>query len=122
MALALRWSSPVKAIASQLLAQRPITFAVQHRRLMRWQQIDFVLTPLQELVRMNDDFAPLSAIPQDHWLVWQSVTNAAVISGLPCDAVALCDRLGLAGIEPNNVAARLGMTQLIEAAWRQGGV
>ena len=122
MAVALRWSAPVKAIASQLLAQRPVSFAVRHRRFMRWQQIDFVLTPLPELVRMDDYFAPLSEIPHDHWLVWQSVTDTAVFSRMPCDAGALCDRLGLIGIGHDAGAARMGMTQLVEAAWQQGGV
>lgn len=120
MPSALRWSAPVEEIAERLIAHRPTTFAVRYGGFMRWQRVDFILTPFQELVRMDLVFPPLDGEPADNWLLWQSATRIGVTTSVPCDAAALSDRLGLFAPKGGELAARRALATLIEARWRHG--
>jgi len=122
MAAPLRWSAPPESVAQQLLAGRPVGFAVRYRHLLRWRRVDFALTPLGDLTLMNDQFAPFSEAAADDWLLWQSATGSAVTTALPCDATALCQRLALVNPDPQHAATTQALTELVEAAWRQGGL
>ncbi len=122
MLAALRWSAPVDEIAERLIAQRPTSFAVRHGTLKRSQRVDFVLTPLQELVRMDAAFPPLEGESAGNWLLWQSATGMGVVTPVPCDAAALSDRLRLVAPKGSELVARRALTALVEARWRQGAV
>jgi hypothetical protein len=122
MAAPVRWSAPPERVAQQLLAGRPVGFAVQYRHLLRWRQVDVALTPLGELTLMNEEFVPFPEAPAGHWLLWQSATGSAVTTSLPCDAAALCQRLALVKPDPQHAATTEALTELVEATWRQGGL
>lgn len=122
MAAPVRWSSPPESVAQQLLTRRPVGFAVRYRHLLKWRQIDFALTPLGELTSMDDQFAPFSGTAAGDWLLWQSATGSGVTTPLPCDAGVLCQRLELTKLEPHHTATMKAITELVEAAWRQGGL
>jgi hypothetical protein len=122
MAASVRWSVPPERVAQQLLAVRPIGFAIRYRHLLRWRQVDFALTPLGELTLMDDQFTPFAETADGAWLLWQSATGSAVTTSLPCDAAKLCQRLALVEPGPHHVATAEALTAVVEAAWRQGGV
>jgi hypothetical protein len=123
MAASVRWSTPAARVAQQLHSYRPIGFAVRHRQLLRWRQIDFALTPLVELTPMDEEFAPFAEHDRTReWLVWQSATGSAVTTALPCDAAGLCRRLALSDADPQQAAAIAAITELVEAAYQQGGL
>jgi len=122
MATPLRWSSPPETVARQLLTGQPVGFAVQYRHLLRWRRVDFALTRLGELTLMDKHFAPFGDAATGDWLLWQSASGSAVVSALPCDAAALCQRLGLTDRDPEHVAAAQALIELVQASWRQGGL
>jgi hypothetical protein len=78
--------------------------------------------PLGELTFMNDQFAPFPDAIDGKWLLWQSATGSAVTTPLPCDAAALCRRLALIDADPQHAATMAALTELVEVAWRQGGL
>jgi hypothetical protein len=122
MAAPLKWSAPPGTVAQQLLTGQPVGFAVQYRHLLRWRRVDFALTRLGELTFMDKHFVPFRDVAIGDWLLWQSATGSAVVSALPCDAAALCQRLGLTDLDPEHLAATGALTELVEASWRQGGL
>jgi hypothetical protein len=122
MTVPVRWSAPPETVARQMLAARPVGFAIRYRHLLKWRRVDFALTPLEELTLMDKQFAPFSESAAGDWLLWQSATGQAVTTHLPCDAAALCRRLALVEADPQHAATAEALTELVEAAWREGGL
>lgn len=122
MAVPLRWSASPTSVAQQLLTGQPVGFAIRYRHLLKWRRVDFALMRLGELTLMDTHFAPFQGPAGDDWLLWQSATGSAVRTALPCDAAALCRQLGLTHLDPGHEAVANALTELIEAAWRQGGL
>jgi hypothetical protein len=71
---------------------------------------------------MDNHFAPFAEATDGDWLLWQSATGSAVTTHLPCDAAKLCQRLALVEAEARHAATAAALSQLVETAWRQGGL
>lgn len=119
-----------------LLSRRAVAFTVTYKRMMRSQQVDVMLVPLTEVLPLGANPRPLAGLPDTHWLVWQSANGQAIMSALPCDAAALAQSLNLTPqgapvlaqslkLVPQGSAesaASEALREVVEAAWRQGGI